>query len=281
MVLATFDEAGNTTSVSVAATPTDTTSPTLLGNIDISLTLDLNQYDTDFTWPQSNAEDLSYYKVEIQKSGELALSTTTVETNYSAVFPSNGENILITVYAVDDDGLSSVPLTASTQLLDVVPPLPVRDVVAQAGDRTINVSWVNPDDIGLIGGTNMLRVSLLRESSVVQSATFGDPIPTEYQFDALQNNVPYRVVLATFDEAGNTTEVSTFATPTDTTAPSAPSRVELSITESEELSSTGILVVNVYADQTADDITHNHILVMQSTSTLVDAFYNPNCRDKT
>ena len=275
VVLTTFDEAGNTTSVSVAATPMDTVPPTLLGNIDISLTLNLNQYDTDFTWPQSNADDLSHYRVEIRKSGELVLSATTFETNYSAVFPSNGEYISITVYAVDDDGLLSEPLTASTQLLDVVPPLPARDIVVQAGDRTINVSWVNPSDIGLIGGTNIIRVFLSEESTVTHSVSFTEPIPTEYQFGALQNNVSYRVVLATFDEAGNTTEVSTFATPMDTIPPSAPSRVELSLSESEELSSTGILVVNVFADQTADDIAHNHILVMQSTSTLVDALYNP------
>ena len=144
------DAAGNisTTPLVIYATPMDTTPPTLFGNIDISLTLNLNQYDTDFTWPQSNAEDLSYYKVEVQKSEELVLSTTILETNYSAVFPSNGEYISITVYAVDDDGLLSEPLTASTQLLDVVPPLPVRDVVAQAGDRVINISWVNPNDTG-------------------------------------------------------------------------------------------------------------------------------------
>ena len=222
------DAAGNisTTPLVIYATPTDTTPPTLLGSIDISLTLNLNQYDTDFTWQQSNADDLSYYKIEIQKSEELVLSATTLETNYSAVFPSNGEYISITVYAVDDNGLLSVPLTASTQLLDVVPPLPVRDVVAQAGDRVINVSWVNPDDIGSEGGTNMVKVSLSEESSVIQSASFTEPVPTEYQFGALQNNVPYDVVLTTFDEAGNTTSVSVSATPTDTTPPSAPQRVE-------------------------------------------------------
>ena len=275
VVLATFDEAGNTTEVSTFATPTDTTPPTLLGNIDISLTFNSNQYDTDFAWMQSNTEDLLYYRVEIQKSGELVISATVLETNYSTVFPSNGEYISITVYAVDDDGLSSVPLTASTQLLDVVPPLPVRDVLAQAGDRTIIVSWVNPSDIGSEGGTNMIQVSLSEESTVTQSVSFTEPIPTEYQFGALQNNVPYDVVLTTFDEAGNTTSVSVSATPMDTTPPSAPQRVELSLTETEELSSTAVLEINVFADQTAEDITHNHILVMQSTLTIVDALYDP------
>ena len=158
---------------------------------------------------------------------------------------------------------------------DVVSPLPVRDVVAQAGDRTINVSWANPSDIGSEGGTNMVTVSLSEESSVIQSVSFEEPVPTEYQFGALQNNVPYDVVLTTFDEAGNTASVSVSATPMDTTPPSAPRRVELSLTETEELSSTAVLEINVFADQTAEDITHNHILVMQSTSTLVDALYNP------
>ena len=253
----------------------DVVPPTLLGSIDISLTLDFDQYDTDFAWTQSDADDLSHYIVEIRKSGELVLSATTLETNYSAVFPSNGEYISITVYAVDDNGLLSVPLTASTQLLDVVPPLPVRDVVAQAGDRVINVSWVNPSDIGSEGGTNMVKVSLSEESSVIQSASFTEPVPTEYQFGALQNNVPYDVVLTTFDEAGNTTSVSVSATPMDTIPPSAPRRVEFSLTESEELSTTAVLEVYVFADQTADDITHNHILVMQGTSTLVNALYDP------
>ena len=60
---------------------------------------------------------------------------------------------------------------------DVVSPLPVRDAVAQAGDRTINVSWVNPSDIGSEGGTNMIQVSLSEESTVTQSVSFTEPIP--------------------------------------------------------------------------------------------------------
>ena len=127
----------------------------------------------------------------------------------------------------------------------------------------------------MIGGTNIIQVFLSEESTVTQSVSFTEPVPTEYQFGALQNNVPYDVVLTTFDEAGNTTEVSVAATPMDTTAPSAPRRVELSLTETEELSSTAILEINVFADQTAEDITHNHILVMQSTLTIVDALYDP------
>ena len=199
VVLTTFDEAGNTTSVSVSATPMDTVPPTLLGNIDISLTLNLNQYDTDFTWQQSNAEDLSHYRVEIRKSGELVLSATTFETNYSAVFPSNGEYISITIYAVDDNELLSEPLTASTQLLDVVPPTLLGSIdislTFDFDQYDTDFAWTQSD----VDDLSHYKVEIRKSGELVLSTT---TLETNYSAVFPSNGEYISITVYTVDDDG-------------------------------------------------------------------------------
>jgi len=103
-----------------------------------------------------------------------------------------------------------------TSIVDTIPPGPVLELTATAGDGQISLSWTNPTDsdfdhVELWSGTGGLTDTRYNETI----------IPAGTVISSLSNGSTYTLLVKSIDTNGNiSTGVSTTATPVDSTSPS-------------------------------------------------------------
>ncbi len=138
---------------------------------------------------------------------------------FSGVDPTSGISSCTTAgFAGPDSGTASVPGTCRDTAGNVSPPLQfalrydatppaAAALTSQAGDAGATVTWTPSPDT--------TRVQLTRSPGVGGAPSTAMYTGTERSFSdsKLVNGIDYRYTLTAFDDAGNTTDASTVATP--------------------------------------------------------------------
>ena len=204
--LAAVDTHGNRSadSAPVPATPTDLTAPaapTGLGAVK-------GGGQVTVSWAANAEPDIATYRV-LRDGVEIATVTGTSYTDLQA----NGVNRQYTVVAVDTHGNRSAPSAPITSSADVTPPAPPTGLVATRGDGQVSLSWAANNE------PDLATYRVLRNGVEIATVT-----GTAYTDTGRTNDVTYTYTLVAVDTSGNRSAASApaSATPTDLTAPAAP-----------------------------------------------------------
>ncbi|GAB4081700.1 hypothetical protein GCM10028783_26490 [Modestobacter muralis] len=209
--LQVHDTSGNWSPAStpvVPATPTDLTAPAAPTGLSASA----GDGRVELSWAPPAEADVVAYRV-LRDGVEVAVvrgATSSVDSGLV-----DGRTYRYTLVAEDGHGNRSGPSAevAATPRDTTAPAVPAGPT-ATAGDGAVELSWpADPD-----AATHRV----LRDGQPVATVT-----GTTYRDEGLTNGTPYRYTLVAVDAAGNPSASSpeVLATPTDRTAPAAPTGV--------------------------------------------------------
>lgn len=200
------DGVGNEAVVKFEITVVDTTPPTINAP-------DFSVAATSGTGILRSDAAIAQYLAGITATDLVSKPTLTSDAPES--FPLGTTRFVVT--AVDAAGNRATKTVAVTVLaqgtkpppVDLTPPAPVRGLKAKAGDRRVELTWINPArDLARVE----LRMQVVGDPGAPKLLTRG--LKTTYTAKGLRNDVQYRFELVTFDAAGNaSTPVSITATP--------------------------------------------------------------------
>ncbi|MFP5372120.1 MAG: fibronectin type III domain-containing protein, partial [Actinomycetes bacterium] len=204
--LAAVDTSGNRSadSAPVAGTPTDLTAPATPSGIVVTK----GSGQVTVSWTANAEPDLASYRV-LRDGVEIATVTGTTYPDTAV----NGVNRAYAVVAVDRHGNRSAPSAPVSSSDDTAPPAAPTGLTATRGDGSVGLAWTaNPEP-------DLASYRVLRGGVEIATVT-----GTSYTDAGRTNGVPYTYTLVAVDTSGNRSAESApaSATPTDLTAPSAP-----------------------------------------------------------
>jgi chitodextrinase len=208
--LVAVDTHGNRSapSAAVAVTPTDLTPPAA----PTGLTAVRGDGQVTLTWTANTEADLASYRV--LRDGVEVVNVTGA-TTYTDTALVNDRTYRYTLVAVDTHGnrsVSSAAVTATPHELNA--PAPPTGLAAAAGDGRVVLVWTANTETDLAG------YRVLRDGAVVATVTGA----TTYTDTGLTNDTTYTYAVVAVDTHDNASAPSdaVSATPTDLTAPTAP-----------------------------------------------------------
>jgi chitodextrinase len=234
-----FDAAGNTSAQSApffAASSSDTTPPTIPGNLKTTQVLDDS---ISLSWDASTDNvDVAGYKI-YRNNGLVGTSTTTSFTD-TGLNPVTDYDYVIEAYD-ESNNVSASSATLSTETaFDTTPPSTPNNMTSSSQtDTTISLSWnAATDNIG-VTGYNIYR------NGVLITSTTG----TSYVDSGLNVSTAYIYQVQAYDASANDSTLSAplnVSTIADLVAPSAPSN----------LTSTNqtITTISLQWDSSTDDV---------------------------
>ncbi len=257
--VAAYDNAGNTSAQSTAASATtsacpDTTAPSVPTGLSATAA---SCSQVNLSWTASTdtgGSGLAGYKIF---RGGVQIATTTL-TSYPNTGLAASTSYSYTVAAYDNAGNTSAQSSAASATTPacpdtIAPTVPTGLTATAASCTQVNLSWTASTDTG---GSGLAGYKVFRGG--VQIATTSS---TSYSNTGLSGSTAYSFTVAVYDNAGNTSAQSTAASATtpacpDTTAPSVPtglsataascSQVNLSWTASTDSGGSGLAGYKVY-----------------------------------
>ncbi|MDN5852026.1 MAG: hypothetical protein L0K86_04115, partial [Actinomycetia bacterium] len=222
------DKAGNKSAPtdSKSATPADTSDPAQPEGLEVTEeggTAVLN-------WDNNTDPDFGYYKVyrsinnpNVDVSGNPIKSGLT-ESTFTDEDVANGSTYHYRVVAVDgNDNSSEASEIASITIGDQQDPAAPTGLTATGGDRSVALTWTasGSDDVN---GYRIYRSTTPTVDISPANLVTGVDEVTTYDDNSVENDTTYYYAVVAVDQAGNESPSSVIAsaTPTDTTAPSAP-----------------------------------------------------------
>ena len=269
--LAAVDTHGNrsVSSSAVTATPHELTAPAPPTGVAATA----GDRRVDLTWTANTETDLASYRV--LRDGAV-LATVVGVTGYTDTAVVNETTYAYAVVAVDTHDNASAPSeTVRATPVDRVAPARPTGFTATGGDGSVSLVWTANGEPDLAG------YRLLRDGVVVAT-----PTGTAYTDPALTNDTTYAYALVAVDTSGNVSGAATAsATPTDLTAPSAPTGVtaveaggwvSLSWRANPEADLAGYVVLRdgaeiagvpgtTHVDSLVDDAAHSYAVVAVDT----------------
>jgi len=210
----------------VVATPNDTSPPTAPTGLSASG----DQSSLTLAWDASSDNvAVAGYDVSLNDSRITSVS----QTSYRFTGLSCGTSYTLGVAALDAAGNRSTvsALTTATAACstDTIPPSAPTGLSASGDQSSLTLAWSASSDNVAVAGYDV-SLSGSRVTSVSQ---------TSYRFTGLSCGTSYTLGVAALDAAGNRSTVSTLTTATaacpDTTPPSAPSNLQVSVSDQSSL----------------------------------------------
>lgn len=197
-------------SPAVAATPTDLTPPAA----PTGLTAVRGDGRVALSWAANTESDLGSYRL-LRDGVEVATVTGTSVTDTGLTNDTTYRYSLVAVDTHGNRSPASSPAVAATPT-DLTPPAVPTGLAAARGDGRVDLSWT-PNTEPDLAGYRVFRDGALLTTVPAGTTTLADT--------GLTNDTTYRYAIAAVDTHGNASATSAPAvpgTPTDLTAPAAP-----------------------------------------------------------
>lgn len=224
--LRAVDKAGNVSQPSAAAlaTPVDESAPAAPQNLDAEAA----EGRITVTWSPNGESDLDTYVLYRSVGGAEPAKAATIQAgthSYADEDVSEGSSYAYTLVAVDKAGNPSAPSKPATATLaDTTAPEAPRNLVAEAGDGEVSLSWDANTE------SDLAEYRILRDDEEIAVVAAG----TEAYVDGtVTNGTSYDYHVVAVDEAANESQPSgkASAEPTDQTAPAAPTSLTATASE--------------------------------------------------
>ena len=221
------------TTAAVVTAPANDTAPSISGLAQEGQTLTA----TAGTWSGSQpiAQVFQWLRCD-STGGSCVVIPGANNSTYTLIEDDVGNTLLVGVTASNSTG-SSAATSAPTSIVeaapnDTSPPSAPTGLSASGDQSSLTLTWdASSDNVAVVGYDVSLNGS--RVNSVPQ---------TSYRFTGLSCGTSYTLGVAALDAAGNRSTVSTLTTATaacpDTTPPSAPSNLQVSVSDQSSLTLT-------------------------------------------
>ena len=221
------------TTAAVVTAPANDTAPSISGLAQEGQTLTA----TAGTWSgtQPIAQVFQWLRCD-STGGSCVVIPGANNSTYTLIEDDVGNTLLVGVTASNSTG-SSAATSAPTSIVeaapnDTSPPSAPTGLSASGDQSSLTLTWdASSDNVAVVGYDVSLNGS--RVNSVPQ---------TSYRFTGLSCGTSYTLGVAALDGAGNHSTVSTLTTATaacpDTTPPSAPSNLQVSVSDQSSLTLT-------------------------------------------